>query len=36
LSLLQGVNTGSTGGVSQSTIENINRLDKLAEEAAGL
>jgi len=36
LSLLQGVNTGSTGGVSQSTIENINRLDKIAEEAAGL
>ena len=35
LSLLQGVNTGSTGGVSQSTIENINRLEKIAEEAAG-
>ena len=35
LALLQGVNTGSTGGVSQSTIENINRLEKIAEEAAG-
>ena len=36
LSLLQGVNTGSTGGVSQTTIDNINELDKLAKEAAGL
>ena len=35
LSLLRGVNTGSTGGVSQSTIENIQELESIARGAAG-
>ena len=35
LSLLRGVNTGSTGGVSQSTIENIQELEAISRRAAG-